>query len=61
MTMLIVGLRNFANAPKNTPDNYTVEAGVLGTYVWYWTTAPVHARSACSSDLTVHVSSLSCC
>lgn len=58
---LIVGLRNFANAPKNTPDNYNMEAGVLGTYVWNSTTAPVHDRSACRLDLTVCVCSLSCC
>ena len=42
MTKLIVGLRNFTNAPKNTPDNYNMGAGVLGTYVWNSTTPPVH-------------------
>jgi hypothetical protein len=61
VTMLIVGLRNFANAPKNTPDNYNMKAGVLGTYVWNSTTMPVHDRSAYSLALTVRVCSLSRC
>ena len=61
MTKLIVGLRNFTNAPKNTPDNCNMGAGELCTYGWNSTTAPVRDRSACSSDPTVRVSSLSCC